>query len=78
MGCLRVEKILDHLIEPLKKALQDQDSYVKKAAVLCVCKLYDQNPEYIAQIGLVNYVESLIDDGNQLVVMNALVCLQQI
>lgn len=38
-GCLRVAKLNDYLIEPLKEAIQDEDAYVRKTAVLCVPKV---------------------------------------
>jgi vesicle coat complex subunit len=38
-GCLRVPKLNDYLIEPLKEAMQDDDPYVRKTAVLCVPKV---------------------------------------
>ncbi|KAG1789697.1 uncharacterized protein HD556DRAFT_1446710 [Suillus plorans] len=34
MGCLRAEKIIDYLCDPLQRALQDDNPYVRKAIAL--------------------------------------------
>ncbi|MFO0131587.1 MAG: hypothetical protein ACK52J_03500 [bacterium] len=39
----------EYLIEPLKYALKDEDSYVRKTAVICISKLYDATPELIEE-----------------------------
>ena len=44
-GCLRVPKLNEYLIEPLKEALLDDDAYVRKTAVLCVPKVFECTPE---------------------------------
>jgi vesicle coat complex subunit len=41
MSCLRVPKLNEYLIEPLKLALSDTDPYVRKTAVLSVPKVYE-------------------------------------
>ena len=40
MGCIRIEKITEHLCDSLKDCLTDDDPYVKKTAALTVAKLY--------------------------------------
>jgi AP-1 complex subunit beta-1 len=47
MGCIRVEKITEYLCEPLRRALRDDDPYVRKTAAVCVAKLYDINAELV-------------------------------
>lgn len=47
MGCIRVKKINEYLIEPLKKLLNDEDPYVKKTAIMCVPKVYEITPDLI-------------------------------
>lgn len=47
MGCIRIKQIAEYLCDPLKLALRDEDSYVRKTAVLCVPKLFDIHPELI-------------------------------
>ena len=39
MGCLNAEKILDYLMDPVRKGLKDSDPYVRKTAALCVAKV---------------------------------------
>ena len=43
MGCIRVDKIVEYLCEPLRKCLKDEDPYVRKTSAVCVAKLYDIN-----------------------------------
>lgn len=78
MGCLRIKQMTEYMINPLKEALYDEDSYVRKTAVLCVAKLYDSNPELIVELNLVKFINSTLTDGNAMVVANAVVCLQSI
>jgi vesicle coat complex subunit len=63
MGCIRVEKITEYLTPPLKKALSDDDPYVRKTAALCVAKLHDISPTVVRQQG---FIES-VRDGLRLV-----------
>jgi vesicle coat complex subunit len=53
MGCIRVKQITEYLMDTLRKALKDEDSYVRKTAVLTVAKLYDVSPEIIEDQGLI-------------------------
>ena len=41
MGCIRIPEVAEYLCDPLKQALKDEDSYVRKTAVMCVPKLYE-------------------------------------
>ena len=38
MGCIRVDRIVEYLCEPLRKCLRDEDPYVRKTAAICVAK----------------------------------------
>ncbi|KAF8966100.1 adaptin N terminal region-domain-containing protein [Flammula alnicola] len=51
MGCLRAEKIVDYLSDPLQKCLRDENPYVPKMAALCVAKLYDLKLELVIDNG---------------------------
>jgi vesicle coat complex subunit len=44
MSSLRVPKLNEYLVEPLKNALNDEDPYVRKTAVLSVPKIYEIAP----------------------------------
>lgn len=54
MGCIGIEQMLEYLLGPLQDALNDEDAYVRKTAVLCVAKVYEINAAKIEQIGMLN------------------------
>jgi len=78
MGCIKIEQIVEYLIDPLKEALRDEDPYVRKTAVLCAAKMHEINPAIIEQQGFLKVLENLLTDGNAMVVSNAVAALQQI
>jgi AP-1 complex subunit beta-1 len=78
MGCIRVERITEYLCEPLKDALVDEDPYVRKTAAICVAKLYDIAPEMVEDDNFIGILESLLSDGNSMVVSNAVAALIEI
>lgn len=51
MGCIRIKDITEYLCDPLKKALKDEDPYVRKTGALCVPKLYEISPVLIEEQG---------------------------
>jgi vesicle coat complex subunit len=67
MGCIRVDKILDHLCEPLRKCLNDDDPYVRKTAAICVAKLWDLDQERAIENGFVTILQELVSDSNPMV-----------
>lgn len=78
MGCIRVEKITEYLCEPLRKALKDEDPYVRKTAAVCVAKLYDINPDLVEVQGFLELLQELLSDANPTVVANAVAALSEI
>ncbi|KAF8904744.1 armadillo-type protein [Gymnopilus junonius] len=64
MGCLRAEKIIDYLCDPLQKCLRDENPYVRKTAALCVAKLYDLKPELVIDNGFLEQLQEMIADSN--------------
>ncbi len=78
MGCIRVSQITEYLVDPLREALKDEDSYVRKTGVICIAKLYESNPEMIEKLGFIKMLENLLTDGNAMVVSNAIAVLGQI
>ncbi|KAJ3044231.1 hypothetical protein HDV00_002909 [Rhizophlyctis rosea] len=78
MGLLRVERIIDYLLEPLKKGLRDEDPYVRKTAALCVAKLFDLSPSIAMDNGLVAIVQEMLSDRNPMVIANAVAALAEI
>jgi AP-1 complex subunit beta-1 len=75
MGCVRVDKIVEYLCEPLRRCLKDEDPYVRKTAALCVAKLYDLNPELCEDQGFVDMLREAVSDANPAVVANAVAAL---
>lgn len=67
MGCLRAEKIIDYLCDPLQRALKDENPYVRKTAALCVAKLYDLKPELVIDNGFLQRLHEMISDSNPMV-----------
>lgn len=67
MGCLRVEKVLDYFLEPLKKALADENPYVRKTAAICIAKVFDLAPTVCVENGLVNTLQDMLSDSNPMV-----------
>lgn len=67
MGCLRAEKIIDYLCDPLQKCLRDDNPYVRKTAALCVAKLYDLKPELAIDNGFVEQLQEMVSDSNPMV-----------
>ena len=78
MGCIRVEKIVEYLTPPLKKALHDEDPYVRKTAALAVAKLFDISPGVVKQQGFLDNLRELLSDANPTVVANAVAALSEI
>ncbi|KAG9005671.1 beta-adaptin [Tulasnella sp. JGI-2019a] len=78
MGCLRAEKIIVYLSDPLSKCLKDDNPYVRKTAALCVAKLYDLKPELAIESGFVEQLQEMIADSNPMVVANAVTALTDI
>jgi AP-1 complex subunit beta-1 len=78
MGCIRVKQISEYLCEPLRRALRDQDPYVRKTAAICVAKLYEISPEQIEDQGFIDSLNELLGDSNPMVVSNAVAALAEI
>lgn len=73
MGCIRVDKITEHLCEPLRKCLKDEDPYVRKTAAVCVAKLYDINQQLVDDQGFLDMLRDLLSDSNPMVKTNSLI-----
>jgi AP-1 complex subunit beta-1 len=78
MGCLRAEKIIDYLSDPLQKCLRDDNPYVRKTAALCVAKLYSLKPELVIENGFLEQLQDMISDANPMVVANTVAALTDI
>eukprot|EP00164_Ancoracysta_twista_P004132 GFYU01005549.1.p1 GENE.GFYU01005549.1~~GFYU01005549.1.p1 ORF type:complete len:929 (+),score=345.40 GFYU01005549.1:52-2838(+) len=78
MGCIRVERIIDYLCDPLRKTLRDEDPYVRKTAAICVAKLFDISPELAEDQGFLDLLTQQLSDSNPMVVANAVAALSEI
>jgi AP-1 complex subunit beta-1 len=78
MGCIRVDKMVDYMEEPLRKTLRDESPYVRKTAVLCVAKLFDLNPATCIDNGFIETLQELVGDPNPMVVANSVTALVEI
>lgn len=78
MGCVRVDKMVDYMEIPLSRTLKDENPYVRKTAAVCVAKLFDLNAEMCVEQGFVDQLVALVEDGNPMVVANAVASIQQI
>ncbi|KAF2271367.1 Adaptor protein complex beta subunit [Westerdykella ornata] len=78
MGCIRVDKMVDYMEEPLRKTLKDESPYVRKTAALCVAKLFDLNPQMCLENGFLEQLQDMIGDPNPMVVANSVTALVEI
>ncbi|KAI9723601.1 MAG: hypothetical protein M1812_000901 [Candelaria pacifica] len=78
MGCIRVDKMVDYMEEPLRKTLHDESPYVRKTAAICVAKLFDLNPTMCLENGFLESLQELIGDPNPMVVANSVTALAEI
>jgi len=78
MGCIRVDKMVDYMEEPLRKTLRDESPYVRKTAALCVAKLFDLAPTMAMENGFLEQLQELVGDPNPMVVANSVTALVEI
>ncbi|KAL2890867.1 AP-1 complex subunit beta-1 [Ceratocystis lukuohia] len=78
MGCIRVDKMVDYMEEPLRKTLRDESPYVRKTAAICVAKLFDLNLTMCIENGFLDMLKELISDPNPMVVANSVQALSEI
>lgn len=78
MGCIRVDKVTEYLMDPLRAALKDKDPYVRKTAALGVAKLFDISPQLVEEGGFYEELQGLLSDSNPTVVANAVAALSEI
>ncbi|KAL7951274.1 adaptin N terminal region domain-containing protein [Trichoderma barbatum] len=78
MGCIRVDKMVDYMEEPLRKTLRDESPYVRKTAAICVAKLFDLNPALCIENGFIETLQEMIGDPNPMVVANSVQALAEI
>lgn len=78
MACIRIERIVDSLCEPLHRTLHDESPYVRKTAVTCVAKLFDISPDLVDENGFLDILRGMLSDSNPMVVANVVSALTDI
>ena len=79
MGYIRLEAVLEYLMDPVRRSCRDQDPYVRKSAALCVAKLYSISPSMVEEQGLIEILQKdLLSDANPMVVANSAAALLEI
>jgi AP-1 complex subunit beta-1 len=64
MSYINVDKVTDHISDPLRACLKDQDAYVRKTAAIAIVKLYFTDRRLIMNEGLLDDLRSLLNDSN--------------
>ena len=67
MAFIRVQKIVEYLILPLGKCIDDVDPYVRKTAAICVDKFYDMDPKRCEEEGFIERLRRMIGDSSPMV-----------
>jgi len=78
MGSIRIKEVVEYLIDTLKTAIKDEDSYVRKTAVICIAKMHDLSPNVLEEQGFLKLLENGLTDGNAMVVSNTVAAYQSI
>lgn len=79
MGCIRIERILDYLVEPIRRGVKDASPYVRKTAALCIAKVFDLSAEVGEEGGFLEMLQELLmSDSNPMVVSNVIAALSDI
>ena len=79
MGCIRIERILDYLVEPIRRGVKDSSPYVRKTAALCIAKVFDLSLEVADDCGFLEILQDLMmNDTNPMVVSNVIAALADI
>ncbi len=78
MACIRVERIVDYLCEPLHRTLKDESPYVRKTAVICIAKLFAISPDLVDENGFLESLQLMLADNNTMVLSNVIATLADI
>ena len=78
MMCIRVETVTEYTLEPLRRALGDNDPYVRKTAAIGVGKLFHQNPRLFEDQGFREALTDLLSDAFPIVASNAAAVLSEV
>ncbi len=75
---MRLPAVTEYVMEPLRRCLQDNSPYVRKAAVMGILKLFHMQPQVVHESDFVNQLYNMVRDSDAAVVANCLVVLNEI
>lgn len=75
---LRVNNLVEYVMDPIRSGLTDGSSYVRKTAVMGVSKLFQMVPQFIKDSDLVDILYNMLKDKDALVVINSIHSLNEI
>lgn len=78
MSAVPVPEYLQLSLHKTSAMLQDDDPYVRKTAAFAVSKLFNHDAKAVEKKGLIQALNSLLEDSNSTVVASALAALQDI
>jgi AP-2 complex subunit beta-1 len=78
MSYIPLPSVLVALNEPLRHALKDSDSYVRKTAAICIAKIYLVDQRMVERENFIDSLKDLLKDQNSTVVANAVAALTEI
>lgn len=78
MSYIPLPSVLVALNEPLRHALKDSDSYVRKTAAICIAKIYLVDQRMVERENFIDSLKDLLKDQNPTVVANAVAALTEI
>lgn len=71
MTCIRVPAVMEYMMEPLRKAIADKDSYVRKTAVMGLGKVFHYDMDIFYQEDFGTKLGQLLNDSTPIVASNA-------
>ena len=78
MCSLRVENLVEYVLQPLQDGLRDKSAYVRKTAVMGCVKLYYTSESVVNECSIPDTLYAMMRDSDPLVVANCVVALDEI
>eukprot|EP00041_Stephanoeca_diplocostata_P036376 m.1324797 g.1324797 ORF g.1324797 m.1324797 type:complete len:805 (-) comp24852_c4_seq1:147-2561(-) len=78
MCSLRVENLVEYVLQPLQDGLRDKSPYVRKTAVMGCVKLFYTSDSVIYECNIPDTLYSMLKDTDPLVVANCVIALEEI
>jgi AP-4 complex subunit beta-1 len=75
---LRVPKLVEYVLAPIRKSLVDSSPYVRRIAVIACAKLFNLDKEAFKQTDFVEQLYNKLNDPDSDVVINAIYALNEI